>query len=71
LAAVIRIGDAIAKEARDVAHRSGITLTRFVEDSLRMRLGRRPRIEDLPVFDSGIRLPMGFDLKALIRDEPG
>lgn len=67
---VIRINYALASEAKAEADRLGMTLAGFVENALRMRLGRMIRIEELPVFDSGIRLPKGFDLKSLIDESP-
>ncbi|HKP98082.1 MAG TPA: hypothetical protein VJ385_20285 [Fibrobacteria bacterium] len=44
-------------------------MTRFIEDSLRQRLGHKASIAALPVFDSGIRLPKDFDLESVIRAE--
>lgn len=69
MATTLRINEALFREAKAEAARSGVTLTRFIEDSLRQRLGHKPAIANLPVFDSGIRLAQGFDLAALIRDE--
>ncbi len=36
----LRINDDIYREAKAVAARSGITLTRFIEEALRERIGR-------------------------------
>lgn len=69
MATTLRINEALYREAKAEAARAGVTLTRFIEDSLRKTLGQKPAIADLPVFDSGIRLAKGYDLAALIRDE--
>lgn len=69
MATTLRINEAIFREAKAEAARSGITLTRFIEDSLRQRLGHKTNRINLPVFDSGIRLPKEFDLESLIRGE--
>lgn len=65
----LRLNEAIFREAKAEAARSGITLTRFIEDSLRQRLGHKSSMANLPVFDSGIRLPKDFDLEGLIHTE--
>lgn len=69
MATTLRINEALFREAKAEAARTGVTLTRFIEDSLRQKLGRKARIANLPIFDSGIRLKPGFDLKALTREE--
>lgn len=69
MATTLRLNEAIFREAKAEAARSGITLTRFIEDSLRQRLGHKSSLANLPVFDSGIRLPKEFDLESLIRSE--
>lgn len=69
MATTLRLNEAIFREAKAEAARSGITLTRFIEDSLRQRLGRKSSIANLPVFDSGIRLPKDFDLDGIIHRE--
>jgi hypothetical protein len=69
MATTLRLNEAIFREAKAEAARSGVTLTRFIEDSLRQRLGHKANIADLPVFDSGIRLPKAFDLVDQIRKE--
>lgn len=69
MATTLRLNQALFREAKAEAARSGITLTRFIEDSLRQRLGRRTRMAALPVFDSGLRLPKDFDLYSLVKAE--
>ena len=69
MATTLRLNEAIFREAKAEAARSGMTLTRFIEDSLRQRLGRKTSARRLPVFDSGLRLPKGFDSMSLLRDE--
>ena len=69
MATTLRLNEALFRDAKVEAARSGVTLTRFIEDSSRMRLGRKTAFAELPVFDSGLRLPKGFDLKALTREE--
>lgn len=69
----MRINDAIFREAKSEAAREGMTLTRFLEEALtfRVRIGRQGTASatpELPVFDSGKRLPKSFDLTATIRD---
>lgn len=68
----LRIDDEIFREAKAKAAREGISLTRFIEDALRLRLrsagSRKPSLKPLPVFDSGVRIPAGFDLPAAIRE---
>jgi hypothetical protein len=67
----LRIDDGLYRQAKAEAARQGITLTRFIEEALRLRLSgrvktRRP-VPELPSYDSGIRLPAGFDLEQAIR----
>jgi antitoxin component of RelBE/YafQ-DinJ toxin-antitoxin module len=69
MATTLRINEALFREAKAEAARMGVTLTRFIEDSLRQKLGRTARVAQLPFYDSGIRLKPGFDLKALTREE--
>lgn len=69
MATTLRLNEALFREAKTEAARSGVTLTRYIEDSLRQRLGRKTAIAQLPVFDSGLRLRKGFDLKKVIRKE--
>jgi hypothetical protein len=69
MATTLRLNEAIFREAKAEAARSGMTLTRFIEEALRQKLGRKSAFADLPAFDSGIRLGDGFDLKTLLRDE--
>jgi len=68
----MRIDDAIFREAKAEAAREGMTLTRFLEEALtfRVRCGRQekaPATLDLPVYDSGKRLPKSFNLSSAIR----
>lgn len=69
MATTLRINEALFREAKAEAARMGITLTRFIEDSLRQKLGRKQQEAHLTSFDSGIRLKPGFDLEALTREE--
>jgi hypothetical protein len=69
MATTLRINEALFREAKAEAARMGMTLTRFIEDSLRQKLGRKARIAKLPFYDSGVRLKPGFDLKALTSEE--
>jgi len=68
----LRIDDAVFREAKAEAAREGMTLTRFLEEALtfRVRVGRQektPASIDIPVFDSGKRLPTAYDLASTIR----
>ena len=68
----LRLNDEIFREAKAEAAREGMTLTRFLEEALafRVRFGRQEGAvsgPDLPVFDSGKRLPTSFDLAAAVR----
>jgi hypothetical protein len=65
----LRLNEAIFREAKAEAARSGVTLTRFIEDALRQRLGRKSAIAALPFFDSGVRLPKELDLETLVKAE--
>ena len=65
----LRIDDAIYREAKGEAAREGISLTRLVEGALRLRLRHPPAGRArLPTYDSGMRLPTGFDLPAAVRE---
>jgi predicted transcriptional regulator len=63
----IRLDDALLAQAKEEALRSGRSLTRVIEDSLRESLGRRARSRmdrekvQLPTFGEGGLLP-GVDL---------
>ena len=67
----LRIDDAIYREAKVEAAQEGMTLTHFIEEALRLRIGTgkttTPDPRDLPSFDSGTRLPSGFNLNAEVR----
>lgn len=68
----LRINDAIYREAKSEAAREGMTLTRFLEEalSLRVRMGRQAKKTvrlELPVFDSGKRVPASYNLASAIR----
>jgi hypothetical protein len=68
----MRIDDAIFREAKAEAAREGMTLTRFLEEALtfRVQFGRQEKASaslDLPVYDSGKRLPKSFNLATEIR----
>ena len=65
----LRIDDAIYREAKSEAAREGISLTRLVEGALCLRLRRVPAGKmSLPTYDSGVRLPAGFDLGSVVRE---
>ena len=68
----LRLRDDVFREAKAEAAREGMTLTRFLEDALmlRIRFGRQAAAapaSHLPVFDSGKRLLASFDLPAAIQ----
>lgn len=65
----LRIESSIYREAKAEAAREGLTITRFIEEALRLRL-RRPaaRKNALPAYDSGVRVPAGYDLPAAVRE---
>lgn len=69
MATTLRLNEALFREAKAEAARAGLTLTRFIEDALRQKLGRKSAITRLPVFDSGIRLPDGVDYEAVLKAE--
>jgi hypothetical protein len=71
----LRIADALYLEAKAEAARTGISLTRFIEDSLRQRLETAQTGESRPMeidpgngedFDSAGRSAEVFDLRAWI-----
>jgi hypothetical protein len=65
----LRIDDLVFREAKSEAAREGISLTRLIENALRARLGRSTAGQAcLPSYDSGVRLPAGFDLAAAVRE---
>jgi hypothetical protein len=66
----LRLDTRLYRDAKAAAAREGTTLTHFIEGALRQKLGRgggRPR--PLPVYDSRVALPPGFDLAQAIREE--
>ena len=70
----IRLDDHLLREAKDVAARSGKTLTALVEDALRETIARhrqraqRPRVR-LPTFKGqGLRLGVDLDDSAGLMD---
>jgi len=69
----LRLNDAIFREAKTEAAKEGLTLTRFLEEALtiRVRAGREAKAQPplvIPVFDSGARLPKSFNLTSAIRE---
>jgi hypothetical protein len=75
----INIDDALLAEARQVAARTGRSLTAVVEDALRESLHRRgqsaPRTVELPVFGEGgvqpgVDLDDSASLLDLMEDDP-
>ena len=66
----LRINDAIYREAKAEAARTGTTLTRFIEDALKGKLTlKTAKRINLPSYDSGLRLPKDFDLISVVREE--
>ena len=67
----LRIDDAVYREAKAEAAQEGITLTHFIEEALRLRIGTgkttTPDPHELPSFDSRAPLPSSFDLNVEIR----
>ena len=51
----LRLDDNLYRRAKATAAEQGVTLTRFIEEALQLRLERRPPAQtlDLPSFDSG------------------
>ena len=63
----LRINDALYREAKAEAARQGVTLTRFLEEAVRLRLGHglgNARAK-LPVYDSG--RPVNLSLEQLLQ----
>jgi hypothetical protein len=73
MATTLRIDDRLYREAKAAAARQGITITRFIEDALRLKLrsasavhARDPVV--LPAYAAGAGFPYSpRELKALIR----
>lgn len=53
----LRIDMTLYREAKAAAASEGVTLTRFIESALRMRLRPVRSTNALPIFDSGVRGP--------------
>lgn len=69
----IRLDDAVLRDAKHAATRSGCTLTRYIEDALRQRLaaGQAAQSADpyrVPAFDSDIRPGVDLDSNADLLD---
>lgn len=60
----LRIDMTLYREAKAAAASEGVTLTRYIESALRMRLRPVRSTIALPLFDSGVRGPA--DVLALI-----
>lgn len=73
MATTLRIDDRLYREAKAAAARQGVTITRFIEEALRLKLqsvgvvhAREP--EALPTYAAGAGFPYSPDeLKALIQ----
>ncbi len=73
MATTLRIDDRLYREAKAAAARQGITITRFIEEALRLKLqstgvthAREPTV--LPTYASGAGFPYSpRELKALIQ----
>jgi predicted DNA binding CopG/RHH family protein len=63
----LRIDDRLYREAKAEAAREGMTLTKFIEDGIRVRLTKssRPRAFQFRVYDS--KKPFEFDAGQLQR----
>ncbi len=67
----LRIADEVYRQAKAEAAREGITLTRFIEEALALRLRQTPTLQPpgvLPVFRGGPSLPPGFDLVEAVKE---
>ena len=67
----LRIADEVYRLAKAEAAREGITLTRFIEEALALRLRQTPTPQPLgalPVFRDGPSLPPGFDLVEAMKE---
>ena len=67
----LRLDDNLYRRAKATAAEQGVTLTRFIEEALQLRLEKRPVAHalNLPTFDSG--LPFAYtteELKKLGQD---
>jgi hypothetical protein len=70
----LRIDDEIYRQAKAEAAREGITLTKFIEEALELRLRQAPALAtpgELPVFRGGPLLPPDFGLVKAIKEAEG
>ena len=70
----LRISDEIYREAKAEAAREGLTLTRFIEDGIRLRLKmtQAPRPFSFRVYDPGTPCTLSdADIRRLADDEQG
>jgi len=65
----LRINDGIYRQAKAEAAREGITLTRFIEEALALRLQGAASLVPLPLptFRGGASCPPDFDLFAEVQ----
>lgn len=61
----LRLDDKLYRRAKATAAEQGVTLTRFIEEALQLRLEKRPPVQilDLPTFNSG--QPFNFSAEEL------
>jgi antitoxin component of RelBE/YafQ-DinJ toxin-antitoxin module len=61
----LRLDDNLYRRAKATAAEQGVTLTRFIEEALQLRLEKRPPVRtlNLPSFDSG--LPFDYTVEEL------
>ncbi|MBA2591650.1 MAG: CopG family transcriptional regulator [Pseudomonadota bacterium] len=67
----LRIADEVYRQAKAEAAREGITLTRFIEEALALRLRQTPTLLSpgaLPAFRGGPSFPPGFDLVEAMKE---
>ena len=70
----LRISDEIYREAKAEAAREGLTLTRFIEDGIRLRLktAQPPRPYSFRVYDSGAPCTLSdTDIRRIANEEQG
>ena len=70
----LRVDDEIYRQAKAEAAREGITLTKFIEEALELRLRQAPALAtpgELPVFRGGPLLPPDFGLVKAIKEAEG
>lgn len=74
MATTLRIDESLYREAKAEAARQGVTITRFIEDALRLKLGaggttRQGSPLSLPTFAADAGFPYSPDeLRALMHD---